>query len=187
MIHSPWAIKPICCCPIYCQPLNHRAIYSLWAPVPQFSAGNCVLFGRGAVLTYQTYHRMIQCSSVLRTQRQWAIRMNLSQIAYWFQEGNHEINCQTSQPDVIWYPSLPCLFFDLLFSDSWIDVLKQTTPMLITGCLPQKVRNVGCNPQLFYFSCAQHSKIFNWKSQYTIDIWFIKQPRYPTKHCPCWW
>ncbi len=31
--------------------------------------------------------------------------------------------CQTGQPDVIWYPSLPCLLFDLLFLDSWIDVL----------------------------------------------------------------
>ncbi len=33
-----------------------------------------------------------------------------------------KINCQTSQPDVIWCPSLPCLLFDLLFLDSWVDV-----------------------------------------------------------------
>ena len=36
-----------------CQPSNHRATYSLWAPVPWVSTGSCVLFGHGAMLTYQ--------------------------------------------------------------------------------------------------------------------------------------
>ncbi len=83
-----------------------------------------------AALTYsllyfwlQMCHRIIQYSSALLSQRQWAIKMNLSHIDYWSQQGNRQVDCQTDQPVVIWYPFLPSLLFDCLLSDSWIDVL----------------------------------------------------------------
>ncbi len=77
-----WTIKPICCCPNFHQPSNQRSTISLWAPMPQVSAENFVLSGHQAALTYsllyfclQICHRVIQCSSVLLTQRQCAIRI----------------------------------------------------------------------------------------------------------------
>ncbi len=72
-----------------------------------------------ALLLLQTCHGMIQCSSMILTQRQWAIRMNLSYtIDYWSQQGKRQVDCQTNQPDVILYSFLPSLLFDCLLSDS---------------------------------------------------------------------
>ncbi len=129
MNSSPRTIKSIYCCPIFHQPSNHQSTISLWAPVPQVSTGNFVLFGHQAALTYsllyfclQVCHRMIQWSSALLTQRQWAIRVTF--VTDWlYQQGDCQVDCQTNQPVVIQSPFLPSLLVDSLLSDSWIIVL----------------------------------------------------------------